>query len=501
MKMIRSILAFLFLFTFLTLTAYSAEQHIGSWSYEVLNTPSGDYLGEMIIEKNGERYAGRLKSNSGSYELLILKMEADSLVFQTHAEGFQILIAGVFNNDEYKAKVEVMGDLEHYWFHARKLEEKEFTIQLKNQDTKEQVTYAHISFNGQQAISNLDGIFRLRTHPKTMLSISALGYQEEQVSLGTYPTNSMATIYLTAAVVDLPSVTVSAKKTRPKAFVEDIIKTAINRIPHNYIQGHYSADLFYRKKILDSKDSLVYQSEALLDFYDAKAYQKTNWRENAKSRYAKLNQARILAGKTSDKPKLEELNSIFVFWSHDPILDRQKPFSLSTLDAYDFTFKGLKQLGKELVYEIDFNCKNLKTKNTGLPSLKQFSGTLYINKTDYALIRYECFHIMDYEYENKRTRKDHGGAVRKVVTAHKIETYTKQDGKYCLSYGHDKTRQDFYELDKGTQSTLSHEEEIQLLKVKTTEVEVLDQNLFNFDNQTSYNPDFWEKFNIILDKG
>lgn len=85
-----------------------------------------------------------------------------------------------------------------------------------------------------------------------------------------------------------------------------IVETAINRLKDNYLQKPHNADLFFRYSSLNQADSLGYQSEALLKFYDSAGYQKRGWRNATSSRYVKLEQGRILVGEQADKMELKE---------------------------------------------------------------------------------------------------------------------------------------------------------------------------------------------------
>jgi len=99
---------------------------------------------------------------------------------------------------------------------------------------------------------------------------------------------------------------------------EAIVKAAVNKLSDNYIQKPHTADLYYRYSSLSPSDSLAYQSEAVLKYYDAEGYQKRGWRKAASSRYAQLEQGRITKGEQGKAMKLEELGRLFIFWSHAP---------------------------------------------------------------------------------------------------------------------------------------------------------------------------------------
>ncbi|MEL7122843.1 MAG: hypothetical protein AAFO07_25575, partial [Bacteroidota bacterium] len=268
----------------------------------------------------------------------------------------------------------------------------------------------------------------------------------------------------------------------------------------NYIQNAYNSNLFFRYSVLGHKDSLLYQSESILKFYDSKGYQKRPWRRAAATRFAEIRQGRILVGKTKQKLKLEELGNIFVFWAHEPIVTFDKPLSLRSVDAYEYKLLGIREFAGTEVYEISFNSKTLKEQFTGLPALTFFKGKLYINKADYAVLRYELKYEMDYSFKNKATKKRWGGNIRRVINADITEVFSKHKDHYVLNYVKSDKSLKFQEIkeDGSTKDSFTQSiEEYQFFDFATKNISVLNDNLFKLDNKTKYDPTFWSQFNLI----
>lgn len=280
-----------------------------------------------------------------------------------------------------------------------------------------------------------------------------------------------------------------------------IIKTAVNRLTDNYIQKSHTADLYFRYSSLSPSDSLAYQSEAKLKFFDSKGYQKRSWRNAASSRYAKLEEGRVVVGEQKESLELEELGRFFVFWSHEPIITNDKPISTKSLDAYDFELLGTKEfMGKE-VFEIAFVCIKLKDRFAGLPSLKYMKGKVYINKEDYAILKYEQSYLMDYAWTGKHPKKRGHSKERNIIQNTRVEIFSKHEDGYFLDYSKniDKNETQYTSLDgRKTINKGTFIEEYKYLNINTEKVEPLKENLFNLNKKIKYNPDFWKQYRGVL---
>ena len=280
-----------------------------------------------------------------------------------------------------------------------------------------------------------------------------------------------------------------------------IVETAIDRLKDNYIQKPYNADLFFRYSSLNQADSLGYQSEALLKFYDSAGYQKRGWRNAASTRHIKLEQGQILVGKQADKMELEELGRIFFFWTHEPIITRDKPLSESSIHAYDFKLVDTKVYEGKNVWEIEFVCTKLKDRFAGLPSLKYMKGKFYINQADYAVLEYQQQYLMDYEWKGKHPEKRGHLKERNIIESSRIEKFSKNKDGYYLDYAkivsNNESQNTLLDGEKDIHKGKFIEEQ-QYFNLTTENVEPLNKNLNNLNKEITYNPDFWEQFNIVL---
>lgn len=465
----------------------------GTWKYEVLNTISGDYYGDLIIKKTKDSYEGNILSRGKFYDVKFNYIDNDSISFLSGVEGFIATIKGKVKGEKLECKVTVLGDPNIYDFNAKKKPQEQI-LKIVDSLTNEAIPYANIRLTNEGTISNEDGLCKVSEVDKII--ISAIGYRTK-----TYQVKGIEEIeivQLTPTDYILPLVEVKAKGFS----VRKIVEAAINSIEANYIQKPYTANLFFRYSNANKFDSITYQFESLLKFYDSKGYQKRGWRNAVSSRYARLEQGRITVGKQNEIIELHNLDNLFVFWAHEPIVTRDKPLSKESIDAYDYKLVGVKEFMGEEVYELEFTCTNLAERYTGLPSLKSFTGKIYINKKDYAVLRYEQNYIMDYEFINKRTKKGWNGSERRINRNNRVEVFTKNDEEYYIvEYAKIKSNSEIQFISKnGEKETRAGTsiEEYQYFDIIVENIEPLNKNLFELDIKANYNPEYWEKFNIII---
>jgi len=192
---------------------------------------------------------------------------------------------------------------------------------------------------------------------------------------------------------------------------------------------------------------------------------------------------------------------MFVFWAHEPIITRDKPLSGSSVNAYDFKLVGTKAYEGKNVWEIEFVCTKLKNRYAGLPSLKYMKGKFYINQADYAILEYQRQHLMDYEWKGKHPEKRGHLKERNIIESSKIEKFSKNKDGYYLDYAKTITNNESqYTLLNGEKNIHKGKfiEEQQYFNLTTKNVKPLHGKLTKLHEETTYNPDFWEQFNIVL---
>ncbi len=75
------------------------DPHTGLWTYEVKNTPEGDFTGQMVLMKEKGQFSGSLISNGQSSDLKNLVIEDNQASFEATASGYYVKVEGAFESE------------------------------------------------------------------------------------------------------------------------------------------------------------------------------------------------------------------------------------------------------------------------------------------------------------------------------------------------------------------------------------------------------------------
>ncbi|MFV0471101.1 MAG: carboxypeptidase-like regulatory domain-containing protein [Paludibacteraceae bacterium] len=239
--------------------------------------------------------------------------------------------------------------------------------------------HVFLAKSGKSTITNGDGSFSLKTtNTDDTLSVSNIGYETFSTRINFQ--NNRLLIKLQPAVIQLNEVIVT------NLTAEEILNKAIGKIPDNYPQDEFLAKMFYRAKIYESDDSLVYVEETA--FNQVKSY-SPNFQDKTfleRNRYFNFNEGAKFGIKGIggfDYVKIYLERGIF-----------------SKKDKYDFA--PFSKWDGRTVYVIAINNDSEKKNIT--------TGKIYIDTDDLAFVRFDL-------------RKD---------DKHHTVQYKKIDGKYYL---------------------------------------------------------------------
>jgi hypothetical protein len=103
----------------------------GTWAYEVRNTPSGDYSGNIILIKVNQQYTGNIINTAGMKDTIhVLESKGNKLVFTSDIEDAHETFSCTFFGDSVRADIKVEGDDFDYQLRGKKESAK------KTQDAK-----------------------------------------------------------------------------------------------------------------------------------------------------------------------------------------------------------------------------------------------------------------------------------------------------------------------------------------------------------------------------
>lgn len=90
-------------------TKAKAYSPVGSWAYEVKNTPNGNYSGTLELAKTDEGYKAIMNSSQGVTEVKNLVVADNTMTGQFSAEGYEAAMKGLFEGDSFEGMVDVAG--------------------------------------------------------------------------------------------------------------------------------------------------------------------------------------------------------------------------------------------------------------------------------------------------------------------------------------------------------------------------------------------------------
>ncbi|WP_299317871.1 hypothetical protein [uncultured Maribacter sp.] len=253
---------------------------------------------------------------------------------------------------------------------------------------------AEITFlkNNRNILSNQNGEFEISLSKDFIddkIVISAMGFINDTISieeLAKAP-KKIHEIWLQTQSfnqINLDGVTVTASNINLTA--EEIIQKARKNVSFNYTQNPYNQKFFYNYiKSIDS-DS-VYGLKAIVETFNSKGMKKSF--RTSKNLYGEIEQFKTIGKKQNlkdNETNFVEMTEMFnwdLLLSKSNVLYRTKSYSLTKVGVIDYNNKE--------VYKIRFVEKspNNLASYRGHSAIKESSGLIYIDKGNYAVLRYE----------------------------------------------------------------------------------------------------------------
>ncbi|WP_165370414.1 erythromycin esterase family protein [Hymenobacter persicinus] len=246
---------------------------------------------------------------------------------------------------------------------------------------------------GIGTVANAKGVFSLQVPPmdkKLLLAVSCVGYEPVQLAVtGSQP----VVVRLQPATYALAEVRVAAQQ--PDA--RRIMTRAVEQIGANYVRQNYQTKV-YGRSVATNLDTLVQDVEHVSSLYNAGGYQD------------RQRTASMLQQVQWNKKAATDLTSGLFLGESTGIINQMDALSVSPLfeksKLKHFTFSlaavELKQ-GAE-VYVLDFAAKRKSKAVTGISGVREFTGKVYINAADYAVVQCELRWVRDTAVWNAHVR-------------------------------------------------------------------------------------------------
>ena len=368
---------------------------------------------------------------------------------------------------------------------------------LTNKQTQEPIPFANVGVIGSYigAASNLDGIFEFKIPGRLLRSsiqASAVGFSTFTETVENCMKPDTLQIYLNPVNYKIGEVDVMAES----LVLQKRIKTAVERIPENYLQTPFNYDVYYRSEKFENGE-LNRLRESAVRIFDGKGYHRTDAYQVFKERGYKFLQVRKnfeTASLADGSTYLDELLEMDIVRGRGNILNGNH------IAFYDLKLDQITEYENDSIWVISYKSKRPMLSNTGDYYAKSYSGKLYIKIKDYAVIKNET-HVVATNY-SPQGRSFYVNEEKQKWKPLKIEydfsvTYKQHSGRYYLSYVNYKRHHKLKDKEKGTNKVLDINTEMLITKINTTEPEVIEKRAY-YENMP-YDKKFWESYNIIFD--
>jgi hypothetical protein len=288
-------------------------------------------------------------------------------------------------------------------------------------ESGEALPYATLGLKhqGRGTVTNSNGEFGFKISPENYndtIVVSYLGFYAREIPVGQSLGNNFR-IAMRREFIAIPEIIIRNQ------IPQEIIFKSLSRIPVNYGNSPAAMTAFYREGVL-RKNELQTYSEAILEIYKS-AYSGTILNDQVKvfksRKIENINvtdtiTVRLKAG-LSTCLQLDGIKNIFDFLSRDGI------------EVYSYRLTDIVSFDEESAFEIEFGRKE----GAEMP---MFRGTLYINTSDFALLK------ADFEinpgYLNKMkeafiTSPSKGFTTWPVAVKYSV-TYRELNDRYFLSH-------------------------------------------------------------------
>jgi len=367
-----------------------------------------------------------------------------------------------------------------------------------DKNTREPLSYVAIGVVGTTVgtTSNLDGNFELKFEQAENIDsvmVSTVGYLTIKLSIKDCKAKNEITIEMISKDYHLEEIEVTAKS----MVLENIIRQAVANLSKNYIQKPFNYEVYYKnqERINDSVSRL---REAAVKIYDSKGYSRGDLHDVFVERGYKFLQVRRsfkLNSLNDGATNLDDILEMDIVRVVGNILDANH------LSNYDLKLDKITAYENDSVWVISYDNRKPSLPSTGDNYATKYTGKIYINKRNYAVVKNETqveasnfseqgrsFYVNENKIEWKR-----------ISVKYEFSCYYKQlNNQYFLSYV--KYNRVHQLQNKTTNATIKQEikSEMMINKVETQNPEAIAKRSY-YEN-IKFDKNFWDKYNILLDE-
>ncbi len=355
-------------------------------------------------------------------------------------------------------------------------------------DNEKSIPFASVAIEGTTLgmVTNFEGLFNLdisADYINSKLIVSCIGFEEQKFDIIDIYGNNNLIIRLESTNVEIDEVVVEQKSLLPYT----ILKKAIHFIKDNNLDQAYNYELYYLNKDV-RRDNKVLKREAVILMSDCKGYYKTSVYKTFKDinyKFLESNRNFDVISIEDGNTNIDNLLEFDIARHSNNILNKDRLYDYEVVIKDEITYKG------ESVWVLSYSCNKPNLFSSGDFHANFYSGEIFINKDDYAVMYNKATVKSDNQSKLARDLYVKPLSNKLQNTFYKYEVLYKKENEYYaldkISYKIDYN----YKKNDDTQ-ILSRESSLSVIKIITQEPHILDSRSYYEDNNTDLS--FWKNF-------
>lgn len=354
--------------------------------------------------------------------------------------------------------------------------------------TEEPVPFANLGLLGTVAgvASDMDGRFELSIPPQYALHkvrVSAVGYATVEYKAHEFQDKPDFIIRLRPVTYGIGEVDVYGQLLIYKKMLQNVVAN-INK---NYIDVPYNYEGYFKHAVRRGEEEKV--KEATVTVYDSEGYNRTDAETAFKNIHYKYNEVRRNRPVTSVFDGLTCMDDIL---TSDMVRHTRNVLDIVNSRDYKLTGKAKTLYEGDSVQIISYTAVKPTLSTTGTPSVRTYSGEIYINLKDFAVLK----NVTRITSEDFNALGRHLIAVdeqpKSEVKTEITTTYKKWRSVYFLSGVNIE-----YTYDEG-EIPVQGNMEFVTTRVKMTNPEIIEGRIYYEDIRENEN--FWNRYSTYFEE-
>ena len=318
-----------------------------------------------------------------------------------------------------------------FLFFAQTLFSQNIQGKIIDKKTGKPVPFATAAIEGTTIgeASDFEGVFKISIPSENKIGnfvISCIGYNKKTIKISSIIGKNNLIIKLDASFVKIDEVVIVEKS----LFSHTIIKKAVANINKNYINTPYNYNITYTNNYKFKDKNRQRKLEILL--FDKVGYRRTNVYKTFKNINYKFIKSERNFKQLLPNDEIVNFDNILEFdivRNTGNILDTKRLYDFDIDKEKEIAYKGVQ------VWKLKYSCKKPSFLNTGEMYVKSYKGTLYIQKSNYAVLFNET--VIETKKSSEFGRQiylanDNKEGEKAPFTYKFSVSYKKQNEKYVL---------------------------------------------------------------------